>query len=411
MNSSDFSCQLSVNTTFAFEPVTFHTPAATPIPNAASLGKPSQVLRNANSTQKVPAKATAAKITITESLLKTIFIGEWNEKSKKEADHSGSKGRHGPTHRFLSSMDERDERMTESYKQILPYKAIIQREEQHLDTHVPLYTAFTQDVFLCQVVSSAVVKIFCGDQDHPLSNVTWLRSPLDSGPRGLVRHHNVQQYLTSLTQQFDSTKSEEQMAFILKDDHSPVSQWSLISCNPHLYGNIDTSDECTLEYYYDNKSVSPPKAKDFMATLFNQAGFNFNPTTLREVQGKIVAEKEAFFAHSERGVLHQIFVPLAEVNRSVVITQAAAVLDAKHPNALKALRGLQQPDAKTTPNYRSMQARLYVPSFLEANQEKGYLVYTYGGMEGSEDAPPRDMSGLVNTVQRIISQAIQRPQA
>lgn len=273
-----------------------------------------------------------------------------------------------PTLHFLNSKKEDKEACAylKQYQDELPMEDIIQMEKIHLDSHVPVYTAVSKPVFLIQTLSSKLVSL--ADLDMTSSperlphQITWLRNPLAKVPKSISP--DAQSYL------------------YLRDkkvlDNSEIASWNLISCNPHLFGNVfNDAMESTVDYWWDNTNVSPPSLERIVEEMFEttelglvkQDNFTENLKKTLDILNSKGTE--------DRGVIFQMFVPHEEVNRTIYISGPNGRPDEKHPDALSSLISIQHKPAESIPNYASMQLRLMAGRWMNPAVVADYRTVTH----------------------------------
>ena len=103
------------------------------------------------------------------------------------------------------------------YINALPFQEILTQETKLLNSHVPLYTACSKNVYLIQAFTKQLISLAKIDtfSQRPLNDITWFRNPLAQVPKNIIS--DVSSYLSLYGEN------------IL--DNKALTAWNLISCN------------------------------------------------------------------------------------------------------------------------------------------------------------------------------------
>jgi hypothetical protein len=297
--------------------------------------------------------------------------------------------RKSPTRCFLEGLKPQKREKLQCYLDILPVDKIITREEQYIDTHVPVYSAFTKSVYLVQMFTKELMSRLEKDVTlrRPVDEITWMRNPLAKS-----RLKEIPSNLASFRTMYPKKVI----------DHGLMA-WNLISCNMHLFGNtLVKSEESTVDYWWDDSNVTPPKIDDIV---------NESLDTLNLLKGPDGRQKRAAFIEklketinllpSDHGVMHQIFIPHEDVNNIAYIAKANGIADKAHPDALASLTEIQQPDKiERVKNYGKMQVRLLAGRFINPDGTHSYPVHTYH--EFSQEANEKFIRKISELTERLL---------
>lgn len=282
----------------------------------------------------------------------------------------------------------------------LPLDLILQRETDHLDSHVPVYTATSFEKLVLQDFLRELVRQAFPDSEK-LARVWWVRNPLDL-PARFARYEHIWDLIYVLQ---GPTRV---------NDNLPNQAWMLQSCNPHLFGNtLVDSEESTVDYYYDGMSVIQVKIIDLVIDFLTRmklidskcASCTVSVKTWRE---RLKAALElAQPKEPPRGVLFQVFIPHERVNQVAYISKTNrgnrnnGQPDEDNTNALETLLRIQTDGAHQVPNYSTLQVRLLVPYLMHPDNELRVFRYT----NASEDAMRTFHATIATLVNEVLSQA------
>jgi hypothetical protein len=292
-----------------------------------------------------------------------------------------------PTQHYLQikKTDAKDWAYLKQYHDQLPMEAIVGRERELLDSHVPIYTAVSKPVFLIQKFSAKFISLAELDLTPPNERlphqISWLRNPFARTPKFICP--DAPSYLYQWSRN------------VL--DNTEMGAWNLISCNPQLFGNVlHDAQESTLDFWWDNSNIAPPSFASIMEEACENAGIGTAKCekSIEDLEKALTILRSD--GEQERGVILQMFVPHAEVNRTVYISGPNGVPDELHPYTLSSLIGIQhrQPDA--IPNYETMQVRLMAGRWMNPAIYADFRTYTY------TDAPLEKMLQFDLEVERVV---------
>ncbi|RUR19635.1 hypothetical protein ELY21_03290 [Legionella sp. km535] len=227
---------------------------------------------------------------------------------------------------------------------LIPTEQCIDVERQYLDTHVSVYHSTTK--------ASYALDLFCrklAELNDGSKSIAWIRG-IKSKPIGKV------------------CESFERMKQIMSQDqaldNSEYNLWHILSCNPSLWQNADyASDESTVDYFYNNSSVTRLDFKCLINNILDQMGLLFGYELERnELYAKFqkLVTDERF---GKQGVLYQYLIPHHLVDEIAYISKQNGIVDPENPSALETLVQLKTP-GRGVRNQHTLQVRLFVPKLL-----------------------------------------------
>ncbi|MFJ1267717.1 SidE phosphodiesterase domain-containing protein [Legionella lytica] len=249
----------------------------------------------------------------------------------------------------------------EEARKKMPTEACTEQENRHLATHVSVYHATTK--------FSYALDLFCRELKGLLekpNKTAWIRS-FNGTPPGIAYKD-----LSSLLERQKETQSV---------DNTENMSWHLLSANPSLWQNSDgASEESTIDFFYDNNSVTQLKFSELINELLDKEGVLLGQLQEREaICNRFLAlcKDEQFGTH---GAIYHYLIPLHLVESTAYISKQNGIYDEENPGVLDTLLRLKCPDQKVS-NHNTLQVRLFVPNLLnERLAEEHIIVENHLGM-------------------------------
>ncbi|MFC7782589.1 SidE phosphodiesterase domain-containing protein [Legionella taurinensis] len=247
--------------------------------------------------------------------------------------------------------------------QAIPTKPCIEEELQLAETHVSIYHATTK--------ASYALDLFCRELkrlSEGANHVAWLRD-FHSKPRGRIYT------------EIEEIKSK--MSDGRSVDNSENVSWNLLSCSPSLWQNADfASEESTVDYFYNNSSVTRLNFKTILHDLWDKEGLLVGQNDLRK---KLVDDFNELVndpAFGSQGVIYQFMIPHHLVDEMAYISKENGIYDPSNPSALNTLLKLKTPEQQA-PNHHTLQVRLLVSKVINPDIAKSIQVHNHVNMQTS----------------------------
>ncbi|KTD50840.1 SidE phosphodiesterase domain-containing protein [Legionella quateirensis] len=244
---------------------------------------------------------------------------------------------------------------------MIPTARCINLEQQHLDTHVSVYHSTTKASYALDLFCRKLTQLTEGPNP-----IVWIRG-IKSKPSG------------------KPCDSIDRIKYIMSQDkaldNSEYNLWHLLSCNPSLWQNADyASDESTVDYFYNNSSVTQLDFKHLINTILDKMGLLIGQEALREELfakfNKLVTDER----FGKQGVLYQYLIPHHLVDEIAYISKQNGIVDNDNPSALETLVQLKASGGEV-PNQHTLQVRLFVPKLLTTEIAQHLVVTNYLNME------------------------------
>jgi hypothetical protein len=185
-------------------------------------------------------------------------------------------------------------------------------------------------------------------------------------------------------------------------DNTATFSWQLLSCNPHLFGNVFfNSDESTVDYFFDDKSVMTPIFSEKIHQVLNNVSKNSDVKVKNEEDLINSLERSIELLDENRGILYQMMIPFNEVNLTTYVCQQTGVPDELHPDALQSLISLQYENPKMVDNYESMQTRILAQRWMNPTISADYRTHVYQGIDTTE----AQLQKFDQTIESLVQQA------
>lgn len=326
--------------------------------------------------------------------LRTETYGVKDVKNKyfdKEVEILKSQERKSPTDIFFKDRPAYSNWGEEDLK-TLPLRDIASKENEMIDTHVPLYHGQSLAHWAnTQFINTFVQKAF---SDPELTSKYWLRNPFDQPKVKFSSVEDRSRYLEGSGQQVGLSSG--------LTDNTPRMARELLSTNPSLMHNSDRkAEESTADYVYNNENVQRPSDTGTLASLFTQVGLAEKQATYTQKIDDLV--KEHLSVENARGVLYQILIPHEEVRDLVYISRDNGIPDEKNPDALKTLLSMQIPcddlnKQEELTNRQSLQARILMSPLMDPGRKTGVEIIPYFDKNPKVEEGIRNFSKAIDTM-------------
>ena len=244
---------------------------------------------------------------------------------------------------------------------MIPTDKCIKLEKQYLSTHVSVYHSTTKASYALDLFCRKLIELTKGS-----NSIVWIRG-IKSKPAG------------------KACDSIDRIKYIMSQDkaldNNEYNLWHLLSCNPSLWQNADyASDESTVDYFYNNSSVTQLDFKHLIHTILDQMELLIGQEGLRQELcdrfNKLVTDER----FGKQGALYQYLIPHHLVDEIAYISKQNGIVDNDNPSALETLLQLKAYGGQV-PNQYTLQVRLFVPKLLTTEIAEQLVVNNYFNMK------------------------------
>ncbi|MBL7479277.1 SidE phosphodiesterase domain-containing protein [Legionella bononiensis] len=246
---------------------------------------------------------------------------------------------------------------------MIPTDKCIDIEREYLNTHVSVYHSTTKASYALDLFCRKLIQLKGGS-----NSIVWIRG-INSKPSATA----------TACDSIDQIKKIMSQANAL--DNNEYNLWHLLSCNPSLWQNADyASDESSVDYFYNNLSVTQLDFKHLINTILDSMGLLKGQEALREELlakfNKLITDER----FGKQGVLYQYLIPHHLVDEIAYISKQNGIVDSDNPSALETLVQLKAFGGQV-PNQYTLQVRLFVPKLLNAKIAEQLVVTNYLNMK------------------------------
>lgn len=243
----------------------------------------------------------------------------------------------------------------------IPTYACIEEEQRLSETHVSVYHATTKASYALDLLCRELKRLSEG-----ANHVAWLRD-FHSKPRGKI-YTEVEEI-------------KDKMSDGHSIDNSENISWNLLSCSPNLWQNADfASEESTVDYFYNNSSVTKLNFKTIIHDLLDNVGLLVGQEDLRKKLVDDFYELVSSPDFGSQGVIYQFMIPHHLVDEIAYISTQNGIYDQANPSALHTLLQLKTP-GREVPNHHRLQVRLLVAKVIDPEIAKSIEVHNHVNMK------------------------------
>lgn len=232
----------------------------------------------------------------------------------------------GPSELFLNSLKESlpdiQQLMSEDPNVDKVIRDIFAKERINPE-YIPVYHAMNMETFIAMVFVGIVHSCI----PHSSSVTSFIRFPCPKGPK-------------MIKELFQIYPPDQYLGYDWAD---PVKK-ELLSCNPHLFGNVHWAGESTFSFYKNGSNISPPPIKE----LLQELSLNYHLALDGTEIDQIITCQKVFFDLAKkfnqlklkkkhrnpeinRGVIWQFLIPPAVLDR-VAYASASSLFGKEYPS-------------------------------------------------------------------------------
>lgn len=222
----------------------------------------------------------------------------------------------------------------------IPSEACIKQEQEYQQGHVSVYHATKR--------ANYALDLLCRGLAEKEDKTVWIRTSKQKAGRMLNDIHEIQDEV------------------LHTQDNALNMAWHLLSCSPTLWHNADySSEESTVDYFFDNNSVINHDFDALIAELLDAKGLLVGEAQLRQDLYQKFAQLVNDSSLAQHGVIYQYLIPYELVNELAYISTTNGKPDTDNPNALDTLMQMKKAGVNVS-NQNTLQVRLLVPKLLDA---------------------------------------------